>query len=70
MRVNGKDMRTIWVRDDIVEIIDQTFLPHELVIISLVKNSRRCPCRHCRYESSRRALYWSYGYVRHGGRGS
>lgn len=35
MRVNGKDMRTIWVRDDIVEIIDQTYLPHELVIIPI-----------------------------------
>lgn len=35
MRVNGKDMRTIWDKDGIVEIIDQRFLPHELKIISL-----------------------------------
>ncbi len=35
MRVNGKDMRTIWERDGVVEIIDQRFLPHELKIIAL-----------------------------------
>ncbi len=35
MRVNGKDMRTIWVEGDVVKFIDQRFLPHELKIISL-----------------------------------
>ncbi|MBL4853051.1 MAG: S-methyl-5-thioribose-1-phosphate isomerase [Robiginitomaculum sp.] len=35
MKVNGKDMRTIWVDNDVVKIIDQRFLPHELKIISL-----------------------------------
>ena len=35
MRVNGKDMRTIWDKDGVVEIIDQRFLPHELKIIQL-----------------------------------
>jgi len=35
MKVNGKDMRTIWVENDVVKIIDQRFLPHELKIISL-----------------------------------
>lgn len=35
MRVNGKDMRTIWDLDGKVEIIDQRFLPHELNIIPL-----------------------------------
>ncbi|MCF6275885.1 MAG: S-methyl-5-thioribose-1-phosphate isomerase, partial [Robiginitomaculum sp.] len=35
MRVNGKDMRTIWDKDGVVEIIDQRFLPHELKIIPL-----------------------------------
>ncbi len=35
MRVNDQDMRTIWERDGVVEIIDQRFLPHELKIIAL-----------------------------------
>ena len=35
MRVNGQDMRTIWEKDGVVEIIDQRFLPHELKIIAL-----------------------------------
>jgi methylthioribose-1-phosphate isomerase len=37
MRVGGKDLRTIWVASDgwTVEIIDQTRLPHELVIARL-----------------------------------
>jgi len=35
MKVNGKDMRTIWVADGVVEIIDQRFLPHELKIIPI-----------------------------------
>ncbi len=33
MRVNGKDMRTIWDKNGVVEIIDQRYLPHELKII-------------------------------------
>jgi len=32
MNVNGKPMRTIWTSGDQVEILDQTELPHELVI--------------------------------------
>ena len=37
MNINGKAMRTIWVKPDgfPVEIIDQTALPHELKIVSL-----------------------------------
>jgi len=35
MKVNGKDMRTIWVEDGVVKIIDQRFLPHELKIIPI-----------------------------------
>ena len=35
MKVNGKNMRTIWDKDGVVEIIDQRFLPHELKIITL-----------------------------------
>jgi methylthioribose-1-phosphate isomerase len=37
MRVNGKSMRTIWLEPDgaAVGIIDQTKLPHELVIVRL-----------------------------------
>ncbi|HHL43040.1 MAG TPA: S-methyl-5-thioribose-1-phosphate isomerase, partial [Hellea balneolensis] len=35
MKVNGRDMRTIWEKDGVVEIIDQRFLPHELKIIPL-----------------------------------
>ncbi len=37
MKVGGRDMRTIWLADDgrTVEIIDQTRLPHELVIARL-----------------------------------
>ncbi len=35
MKVNGKDMRTIWEKDGVVEIIDQRFLPHELKIIPI-----------------------------------
>lgn len=42
MKVNGKDMRTIWVEDGIVKIIDQRFLPHELKIITIdnLENAR------------------------------
>ena len=37
MRINGRHYRTIWVAADArtVEIIDQTRLPHELVIVAL-----------------------------------
>ena len=35
MKVNGQDMRTIWVENDTVKIIDQRFLPHELKIIPI-----------------------------------
>ncbi len=35
MKVNGQNMRTIWVEGDVVKIIDQRLLPHELKIISL-----------------------------------
>lgn len=37
MKINGKAYRTIWVGDDgwSVEVIDQTRLPHELVILPL-----------------------------------
>jgi methylthioribose-1-phosphate isomerase len=37
MRIKGKDFRTIWLAPDgwSVEIIDQTRLPHELVVIPL-----------------------------------
>ena len=37
MNINGKAMRTIWVKPDgfPVEIIDQTALPHELKIVAL-----------------------------------
>jgi len=39
MKVQGKPMRTIWLAQDgrTVEIIDQTKLPHELVIVGLRK---------------------------------
>ncbi|MGE4166873.1 MAG: S-methyl-5-thioribose-1-phosphate isomerase [Xanthobacteraceae bacterium] len=37
MRVNGRSYRTIWIGDDghSVEIIDQTRLPHQFVVVSL-----------------------------------
>jgi methylthioribose-1-phosphate isomerase len=37
MKINGNAYRTIWLADDgsSVEVIDQTRLPHELVVISL-----------------------------------
>lgn len=35
MKVNGQDMRTIWVEGEVVKIIDQRFLPHELKIIPI-----------------------------------
>ncbi|MBV9153683.1 MAG: S-methyl-5-thioribose-1-phosphate isomerase, partial [Alphaproteobacteria bacterium] len=37
MNVRGRPMRTIWLGEDgrTVEIIDQTRLPHELVIVGL-----------------------------------
>ncbi len=37
MRVNGHDVRTIWLDDDetVVKIIDQRKLPHEFVIVDL-----------------------------------
>ncbi|PHR54649.1 MAG: S-methyl-5-thioribose-1-phosphate isomerase [Robiginitomaculum sp.] len=37
MKVNGKPMRSIWVENDqhTVSIIDQTYLPHQVVTISL-----------------------------------
>src|SRR5437763_12680203 len=39
MNVNGRPMRTIWLAPDghTVEIIDQTRLPHELVIARLAR---------------------------------
>src|SRR5216683_4329966 len=39
MKVAGRAMRTIWLAADwhTVEIIDQTRLPHELVIVSLAR---------------------------------
>src|SRR5438105_7984482 len=39
MRVAGRPMRTIWLAEDgrTVEIIDQTRLPHELVIVRLAR---------------------------------
>ncbi len=38
MKIDGIDYRTIWLRDDgaAVQIIDQTRLPHELIIADLV----------------------------------
>ncbi len=43
MNVNGRPMRTIWPAEDgaSVEIIDQTLLPHELVIVPPAKPRRR-----------------------------
>ena len=37
MNIDGKSYRTIWLADDgwSVDIIDQTRLPHELVIVTL-----------------------------------
>lgn len=35
MKINGKHYRTIWIEDEQVQIIDQRFLPHELVIETL-----------------------------------
>lgn len=38
MKINGKNFHTIWLKDDdeqVVQIIDQRFLPHELVIENL-----------------------------------
>ena len=37
MRVDGKDIRTIWLdeNDSVVKIIDQRKLPHELIIVDL-----------------------------------
>ncbi len=37
MKINGKATRTIWLADDgsTVEIIDQTRLPHALVVVPL-----------------------------------
>src|SRR5215472_867348 len=37
MKVRGRSMRTIWTASDgrTVEIIDQTKLPHELIIVGL-----------------------------------
>ncbi len=37
MKIDGKDYRTIWLASDgwSVEIIDQTRLPHELVVVPL-----------------------------------
>jgi methylthioribose-1-phosphate isomerase len=32
MNVRGQPTRTIWVTGDVVQIIDQTALPHELVV--------------------------------------
>ena len=41
MRIEGKKYRTIWFEDNIVNIIDQTKLPHKLIIKNLktVKDS-------------------------------
>ena len=38
MIVNGKPTRTIWLGDDghTVEIIDQTRLPHEFIVVRMV----------------------------------
>ena len=37
MKVDGKDLRTIWLEPDekTVKIIDQRRLPHELVLVDL-----------------------------------
>ena len=37
MKIDGKDYRTIWFENNIVKIIDQTKLPHKLVIKDLKK---------------------------------
>ena len=41
MRIEGKEYRTIWFEDNIVNIIDQTKLPHKFIIKNLktVKDS-------------------------------
>ena len=35
MKIEGKEYRTIWFENDVVKIIDQTNLPHQLVINDL-----------------------------------
>ena len=35
MKINGKSFRTIWFENSIVKIIDQTKLPHQLIIKEL-----------------------------------
>ena len=50
MNVRGKPMRTIWLEPDgaTVGIIDQTRLPHELVIVRLARSRRpRTPSAPC-----------------------
>ena len=37
MRINGKEYRTIWFEKSTVKIIDQTKLPHQLIIKDLKK---------------------------------
>jgi len=35
MKVDGKDIRTIWLDENVVKIIDQRKLPHEFVVVDL-----------------------------------
>ena len=35
MRIEGKEYRTIWFENNIVKIIDQTKLPHNLLLKNL-----------------------------------
>ena len=35
MHINGKEFRTIWFKNNIVKIIDQTKLPHQFLIKDL-----------------------------------
>ena len=37
MRIEGKEYRTIWFENNVVKIIDQTKLPHQLIIKDLKK---------------------------------
>ena len=41
MHINGKEFRTIWFKNNVVKIIDQTKLPHQFIIKDLknVKDS-------------------------------
>ena len=56
MNINGKPYRTIWLAADgwSVEIIDQTRLPHELVIVPLkTLEDAAGPSRPCRCAARR-----------------